>query len=101
MKEKELKLKAIVTLDAITDTALDKLLHRKDSSIILYEKAIADSVQNYAAKMKSDTRMQNMTSIIENATGEILDFTSEMNHVCFKIGMQKGAQLVLELLQEI
>ena len=101
MKEKELKLKAIVTLDAITDTALDKLLHKKDSSIREYEKSIADSVQNYAAYMKSGERMQDTTSIIENVTGEILDITSAMNHGCFKAGLQTGAQLMLELLQDI
>ena len=95
----ELKLEENLTLDEIARLALDKQLHRKDSSIRDYEKCIADVIQNQTENMETDAGLAETENITEDIIGKILDIADEMNHKCFKAGMQEGAQLVLELLQ--
>ena len=90
-------LNILVTLDEISETAIEKMMCSKNSKIRKCEGFIGDAIHEHT---KLALRMQEheVVNCIENTSGRILDITSEMNKVCFKDGLKTGASLVLELL---
>ena len=85
------KLEALITLDEISDMAIDRLLKKQDSSIRDGERAIADMI----------SKGQPPNAATELYIGQVLDMASRMSRSSFKSGMQAGAQLKLELLESI
>ena len=95
MNKETIKLQALVTLDEVSENAINKLLQGQNSFIRSHEKKIMNKLDFIIhAVQKQDEQVS-----LDDLSGEVLDITSEMNVQSFKCGMQNGASLMLELLQ--
>ena len=94
----KIKLQAIITLDEISESSVDRLLQQNNSFLRNAENKISNEIEDHAESVLSNPEPEAITHYNENVTAAILDITSEMNRSCFKTGLQTGASLMLELL---
>ena len=75
MNKEKIKLQALVTLDEVSENAINKLLQGQNSFIRSHEKAIMNKLDCiiYAAQ-KQDEQVS-----LDDSSGEILDVVNDMN----------------------
>ena len=97
MDKEKIKLQALVTLDEVSESAINKMLQGKNSFIRSHEKKIVNQLDFIISK--SRTEEPGKQDVLDELSGKLLDVVNEMNTAFFKLGMQTGAQVMLELLQ--
>lgn len=80
MNKEKIKLQALVTLDEVSENAINKLLQGQNSFIRSHEKAIMNKLDCIIhAAQKQDEQVS-----LDDSSGEVLDITNEMNVQSFK-----------------
>ena len=99
MDKEKIKLQALVTLDEVSESAINKMLQGQNSFIRLHEKAIMNELDVIISNDWHKIEGQSRQNQLEELSGKLLDIVNRMNVEFFRAGMQTGSQIMLELLQ--